>query len=194
MYEAGCRNITYAPESGSTRMLDIIKKRVKLPKMLDSLRAAERQGLRTRVSIIIGHPEERRADTWQSLKLLMKTAWVGCHDASVMIFSPYPGSEDFRRLVKSGKLVVSDQYYYVALSRGGRSSSTYNPQMGRRELFYMQLAMLLAFYGAAYLLRPWRLIRLVTGLMTGAEENAVHQTIRTKVRQFRSLRHARARS
>jgi radical SAM superfamily enzyme YgiQ (UPF0313 family) len=194
MYDAGCRNITYAPESGSTRMLQIIKKRVKLPKMLASLRAAERQGLRTRVSIIIGHPEERRRDTWQSLTLLMKTAWVGCHDASVMIFSPYPGSEDFRRLVESGTLVVSDQYYYVALSRGGRSSSTYNPQMGRRELFCMQLVMLLAFYGAAYLMRPWRLIRLVSGLMTGAEENAVHQTIRTKMRQFRSLRHARARS
>jgi anaerobic magnesium-protoporphyrin IX monomethyl ester cyclase len=194
MYDAGCRNITYAPESGSERMLNVIKKKVKLPKMLESLRAAERQGLRTRVSVIIGHPEERRVDTWQSLKLLMKTAWVGCHDASVMIFSPYPGSEDFRRLVDSGRLQVSENYYYVALSRGGRSSSTYNPQMGKRELFCLQLAMLLAFYGAAYLLRPWRLLRLVSGLMTGAEENAVHQTIRTKIRQFRSFRHARARS
>src|SRR5262249_11760141 len=77
MYEAGCRNITYAPESGSTRMLDVIKKRVKLPRMLESLQAAERQGLRTRVSIIIGHPEERRSDTLRSVGLLVRAAWIG---------------------------------------------------------------------------------------------------------------------
>lgn len=192
MYDAGCRNITYAPESGSTRMLNVIKKKAKLPRMLESLRAAERQGLRTRVSMIIGHPEERRRDTWQSLKFLMKTAWVGCHDASVMVFSPYPGSEDFRRLVKSGQLQITEDYYYVALSRGGRSSSTYNPQMGKRELFCIQLVMLLAFYATAYLLRPWRLLRIVSGLMTGAEENVVQQTVRTKMRQFRSFRRPQA--
>jgi len=189
MYDAGCRNITYAPESGSTRMLDVIKKRVKLPRMLESLKAAERQRLLTRVSIIIGHPAERRRDVWESLKLLLKTAWLGCHDASVMVFAPYPGSADFQALVDAGKLTIDENYYYVALSRGGRSSTTYNPQMAKRELFVIQLAMLLAFYGLAYALRPWRLWEVVRGLMTGAEENIVHQTIRTKLRQLRHLRH-----
>jgi radical SAM superfamily enzyme YgiQ (UPF0313 family) len=192
MYQAGCRNITYAPESGSERMLHVIKKKVKLPKMLASLKAAEQVGLRTRVSIIIGHPEERRYDTWQSLKLLVKTALIGCHDASVMVFAPYPGSADFKNLVDAGKLTISENYYYVALSRGGRSSSTYNPEMSKGELFFIQLGMLLAFYSLAYLLRPWRVINLVRGLVTGREENIVHQTIRTKIKQFRNLHHVAA--
>ena len=188
MYQAGCRNITYAPESGSERMLDVIKKRVKLPKMLASLKAAEHEGLRTRVSIIIGHPDERRSDVWKSVKLLARMALIGCYDASVMIFAPYPGSADFRNLVDAGKLTVTEDYLYVALSRGGRSSSTYNAQMGKRELFANQLAMLLLFYGIAYLSRPWRFLTLVKGLVTGREENIVHQTIRTKIKQFRNLR------
>ena len=188
MYQAGCRNITYAPESGSERMLNVIKKKVKLPMMLASLKAAEREGHRTRVSIIIGHPEERRRDTWQSVKLLVKTALIGCHDASVMVFAPYPGSADFKNLVDAGKLTISENYYYVALSRGGRSSSTYNPEMSKRELFFIQLGMLLLFYSLAYLVRPWRLFTLVRGLVTGKEENIVHQTIRTKIKQFRNVR------
>lgn len=192
MYRSGCRNLTYAPESGSERMLNVIKKRVKVPRLLKSMRAAERVGLRTRVNIIVGHPEERRRDLPASFALLVKAAWLGCHDTSVMIFAPYPGSDDFKRLADSGKIAFTDDYYYVALSRAGRSASTFNPQMGRRELFAIQLAMLATFYGVAYLLRPWRLWRVLRGLVTGAEENIVDQTIRTKIRQFRNVRQADA--
>jgi len=192
MYESGCRNLTYAPESGSERMLNVIKKRVKVPRLLRSMRAAERVGLRTRVNIIVGHPEERRGDVPASFKLLIKAAALGCHDTSVMIFAPYPGSEDFNRLLEAGKVDLTEDYYYVALSRTGRSKSTYNTHMGRRELFLIQLAMLVTFYSVAYALRPWRLWRVVRALLTGAEENIVDQTIRTKVHQLKNVRHAHA--
>jgi radical SAM superfamily enzyme YgiQ (UPF0313 family) len=169
-------------------MLQVMKKRVTLTKMLASLRAAEREGLRTRVSIIIGHPDEQRRDMWRSLKFLVRAAVIGSYDASVMVFAPYPGSADFNRLLNDGSLEISDSYYYVALSRGGRSSKTYNAQMGRHELFCRQLGMLLTFYTLAYVLRPWRFVELIRGLVTGKEENIVHQTIRTKLQQFRNLR------
>jgi radical SAM superfamily enzyme YgiQ (UPF0313 family) len=192
MYRSGCRNLTYAPESGSERMLNVIKKRVKLPRLLHSMRAAERVGLRTRVNIIVGHPEERRGDLIASFTLLVKAAWLGCHDTSVMIFAPYPGSDDFKRLADAGRIAFTEDYYYVALSRAGRSASTFNPQMGRRELFAIQLAMLATFYAVAYLLRPWRLWRVLRGLISGTEENIVDQTIRTKIRQFKNVRQADA--
>ncbi|HEX9368935.1 MAG TPA: hypothetical protein VF921_20060, partial [Vicinamibacterales bacterium] len=118
--------------------------------------------------------------------------WLGCHDTSVMIFAPYPGSEDFNRLVDAGKISITEDYYYVALSRTGRSANTYNPQMGRRELFLIQLAMLIAFYTVAYTRRPWRLWHVVRSVITGAEENIVDQTIRTKLRQFKNVRQAHA--
>jgi anaerobic magnesium-protoporphyrin IX monomethyl ester cyclase len=189
MYQAGCRNITYAPESGSERMLQIMKKRVTLSKMLVSLKNAERKGSLTRISIIIGHPEERRPDVWQSLKFIVRAALRGCHDCSVMIFAPYPGSADFKRLVEGGQLQVSENYYYVALSRGGWSSGTYNPQMGTGELFSIQIGLLVLFYSLAYLLRPWRFVGLVRGLVTGREDTIVHQTIRTKIKQFKNSLH-----
>lgn len=183
-YRTGCRNITYAPESGSQRVLDTIKKRVKIPKLLESLRAACRIGLVTRVNYIIGHPCEQRLDLWKTFWLLMKTAVLGCHDTAIMIFAPYPGSEDTNRLLEEGKLTVSEEYYYVGLARTGLTCKTYNPAMSTRELIAMQHLMTFTFYATAYLIRPWRFLSVVCSLLTGKERTQLDQFIRTKRRQF----------
>lgn len=183
VYETGCRNITYAPESGSERMLKTIKKKVQISRMLGSLYAAHKANLVTRVNIIIGHPEERRADTWKSLKFLIQCALRGCQDAAVMIFAPYPGSEDTKKLITQGRLKRGPEYYYLALARSGWSSRTYNPRMGTRELIIMQFFMLLVFYAVAYLSRPWRFINMIQSLITGKEQTQLDQLLRTKFKR-----------
>ena len=185
VYETGCRNITYAPESGSDRMLKVIKKKVQLPRMLNSLRTAHRSGLVTRVNIIIGHPEEKRSDTWKSLRFLIQCAIAGCQDAAVMIFAPYPGSEDTKKLITQGRLKIGSDYYYLALARSGWSSHTYNPVMGTRELIIMQFFMLFVFYAVAYLTRPWRFIETIRSLFTGKEQTQLDQLLRTKFKKER---------
>jgi radical SAM superfamily enzyme YgiQ (UPF0313 family) len=47
LYRSGCYELTYAPESGSPETLKRIKKQVKLPKMLASMRAASKRGFRS---------------------------------------------------------------------------------------------------------------------------------------------------
>jgi len=183
VYETGCRNITYAPESGSERMLDVIKKRVKIPRMLESLRMAYKNKLVTRVNIIIGHPQEKHSDTWKSLGFLIQCAWVGCQDAAVMIFAPYPGSEDTRTLVEHGKVTIGEDYYYLALARSGWSSRTYNPWMSTRELILMQFFMLSVFYAVAYMIRPWRIIQAAQSIFTGNEQTQLDQLLRTKLQR-----------
>lgn len=188
IYKTGCRNITYAPESGSERMLDIIKKRVKIPRMLDSLRAAVRAGLVTRINMIIGHPQERRPDIWKCLVFLIKSALAGCQDASVMIFSPYPGSEDTRNLIREGKIVVDGGYYYLALARSGLSAKTYNRIMSTGELVLFQYLLMVVFYSIVYLSRPWRILAMFKSMFTGQEQTNVDTLLHTKIqRSFRAL-------
>jgi hypothetical protein len=188
LYETGCRNITYAPESGSERMLQVIKKKVQLVRMLESLRAARRAGLVTRVNIIIGHPQEQWADTWKSLRFLVRAALAGCNDAAVMIFAPYPGSADFQDLLQRGMVQFSPDYHYLALARSGFSSKTYNPRMTTRQLILSQFGMLLVFYAVAYLSRPWRALGVAWSLLTGRESTQLDQLLRTKLRQARGGR------
>ncbi len=185
IFETGCRNITYAPESGSERMLHEIKKNVLIPRMLDSLRSAHRAGLVTRVNIIIGHPRETWRDTRASLRFLMRAALAGCQDSAVMIFAPYPGSADFRELLAAGKVEMGPDYFYLALARSGFSSKTYNPRMSTRQLILAQYGMLLAFYATAYLSRPWRAIGVLRSLFTGRESTQLDQLLRTKFGQWR---------
>lgn len=187
-YETGCRNITYAPESGSERMLRVIKKKVKIPRMLDSLKMAHRANVVTRVNIIIGHPEEKREDWWHDLKFLAQCALIGCQDAAVMIFAPYPGSEDFMKLMAQNRVNFTEQYYYLALARSGWTSKTYNPLMSTKELVIVQYIMLLVFYAAAYLTHPFRIIKFFRSLFTGYEETQLDQLIRTKLQRFLRFR------
>lgn len=186
LYRTGCRNITYAPESGSPRMLQILKKKVLLPRMLDCLRAARSQKIVTRVNIIIGHPKEEWSDTRQSLKFLFKAALTGCQDAAVMIFAPYPGSADFKELYDAGKVEMGEGYHYLPLARSGLSSKTYNDRMSTKQLLFAQYGLLLAFYATAYITRPWRFIGVIRSLFTGKESTQLDQLLRTKMKQFRS--------
>ena len=184
LYATGCRNITYAPENGSKRMLKLIKKRVKLPRMLHSIRAARRAGIVTRINIIIGHPKERWRDLRRSLKFLFKAAFAGCQDTAVMIFAPYPGSSDFEELLGQGKIEMNDEFFYLALTRSGFSSTTYSRALSTRQLVLVQYLLLLAFYATAYLSRPWRILGVIRSLLTGNETTQLDQLLRTKCRQY----------
>ncbi|NMA26213.1 MAG: B12-binding domain-containing radical SAM protein [Burkholderiales bacterium] len=180
IHAAGCRNLTYAPESGSTRMLRIFRKQVNLERMLESIRTASRVGLVVRVNVIIGHPDEERSDLWASLRLLLRCAWAGGRDAAVMVFTPYPGSRDFDRIVQEQGLEVDDLYCYTALARGGRLHATFNPTMGRRFLLMAQKAMLAAFYIVALIRNPRRIFEVFFNLLTGREETQLDQFLRTR--------------
>lgn len=185
LYETGCRNITYAPESGSLAVLKAMKKKIHLGRLTTSMARAVRQGLIVRLSVIIGHPSETRRDVWESVKFLVRAAALGCHDATVLIFAPYPGSEDYRKLQDSGAMARPVDDYYIALARSGRSTNTYNPHMGCGELLFLQFALLIAFYSVSYLRHPVRLLQIVQALVTGNERTHVEQLVRTRMRQVR---------
>ena len=186
LVRTGCRNLTYAPESGSERMLRILKKRVKPARMLESLAAAHEAGLVTRVNIIIGHPDENEADVRASAKLLLAAARAGCDDAAVMVFSPYPGSEDYHRLRDAGEIDQSDAWCYLALSRSGGLTRTWHPRWGPRRLHAVQLGLLTAFYVASVQHKPSRLGEAVGALRSGQERTQMDQLLRTKLGQART--------
>lgn len=162
----GCRNITYAPESGSPRMLDRIHKRVNLNRMCDSIRAARRAGIRLKANLVIGFPGETRRDVYRTLRLVLKLAWLGVDDVPLYLFSPYPGSAFHHELQAGGIIGRMDNDYFASLGcfMDLSQSSRYCRQIGPRELnFYRALGMS-AGYTVGYLVRPWRIARTALNL------------------------------
>lgn len=180
LHDTGCRNITFAPESGSQRMLDIMQKRASLTHILASVGDAAQVGLRTTVNIIVGHPEERWSDTWDSLRFLVRSAAAGADDCAVIMFCPYPGSADFDALVAAGRHRIDEAALYVGLSRSSGSHQSWNPRMSPRQIRLAQLVLIGAFYGAAVLRRPARVIELVSAQVGGDERTYLDQMLRTR--------------
>jgi radical SAM superfamily enzyme YgiQ (UPF0313 family) len=173
LYQSGCRNITYAPESGSPEILHQIRKKISIPKMLQSMRYSHSEGMNIKLNIMIGFPDENHRHLWETIIFLVRASWAGAHDAVPSIFSPYPGSALFEQLVQEGKInPATDDYYEGILDTNDYTGTRfYNKHLGKNWLrlyFYLYLA---AFFGSNFLFRPWRIIRSLRNLLLKQQES-----------------------
>lgn len=100
LYNSCCRNITYAPEFGSNRMLKLIRKRVDLKNMLISMGYSNKEGINIHINIILGLLGEKDFDVWKTVIFLIRCSWAGVNDIGLSLFQPYPGCEQFNELLE----------------------------------------------------------------------------------------------
>jgi anaerobic magnesium-protoporphyrin IX monomethyl ester cyclase len=179
LYRSGCRNITYAPESGSPEVLRIIKKKVILDRMLDSIRSSSKEGLNIKLNMMIGFPDETQAHVWKTTWFLVRASLAGAHDALPSIFSPYPGSELFERLRAEGRLDPRSDAYWrdIIFADDYTKGVFYSNHMSRGRLWVNILVQLLFFYGSNFLFRPVRLLRTFRNLWTKRYESRAEITL-----------------
>ncbi len=162
--QVGCKYIVYAPESGSKRMLKMIKKRINLNNLTKSALNAKKLGLACRTNLIIGFPGEKWKDIFKTIFYGIKMAVRGVDEVPLFIYSPYPGSEIFGELMKDGKVKLNDDYFFNLTSLNGNYLSvkrvvSYNPYISAWELGVIRLTFVLFNYGISYLLYPSRIVR-----------------------------------
>ncbi|MGH7812497.1 MAG: B12-binding domain-containing radical SAM protein [Candidatus Binataceae bacterium] len=189
LYRTGCRNLTYAPESGSPEALKRIKKRVSLDKMLASMRAARREGIFPKANIIIGFPDETRREVWQTVAFLARMGWAGVYDVWVYIFSPYPGSELFKQLRERGKLPELNEEYFLSLASFVDLGVTISrcENLSSRELSRLRIAGYMAFYGMQYARRPGRLLRTLYNAARNRQESRMDKTVHDFFQRIRGI-------
>ncbi len=190
MFRTGCRNITYAPESGSKATLEAIKKKVRLERLEDSMRNAVRLGLNVKANIMIGFPNEDRENLRETLSFIWRMARSGVHDVSVWSFSPYPGSELFDELRRAGRLpALDDKYYASLLSYSDVSGAvSYADAFDSKSLQRYRLAGLLLFYVTSYLSRPARPLRSLRNILTQRYESRLEMSFGNLVRRLTTAR------
>jgi len=92
MSDCGCMGIDFGIESGSQRILDIIKKHTTVKKQEVGLIAAHKAGLKVRAQFMVGLPQETEEDHRLNLEFIMRNSdyvdkW-GIH-----VFTPFPSCE-----------------------------------------------------------------------------------------------------
>ena len=179
LYESGCRNMSYAPESGSPEVLKRIKKVVNLDKLEASVMGAVRNRLNVKLNIIMGFPNESRKELGQTVSFLARMGLAGVHDMSISLFSPYPGSELYHELRKSGRIPeLSDEYFLgLCAYKDFSQSISYTEGLSPRVLNFYRILGFLIFYGTQYAVRPWRMVTLLRNLLQHRQESRLDKSL-----------------
>ena len=176
--QAGCRNLSYAPESGSPEILKLVKKKMSTKKMLDSMKSCVAEGLSIKVNIMCGFPKETRKHLIESIGFIIQTAWAGCHDMAINQFSPYPGTELFEDLLKTNKIKLDENYfkglsYYSSMS----NAQSYSDHLSNRDILIYKTFGSALFYSITLIRRPWRLFQLIRNVYTQNETDRLEKQL-----------------
>ncbi|MBI4561183.1 MAG: B12-binding domain-containing radical SAM protein [Candidatus Rokubacteria bacterium] len=180
LWESGCRNMNYAPESGSPTVLKRIKKYVKLPRLEASMKAAIQRGLNVKINMIFAFPEDTPYEMWEDYKFGIRCALIGVDDSSFIPYVPYPGSELYHQLARENKIEpMSDDYFNSLIPFSDlKYAKSYNPHLKDRHLVWARCLYFALFYGTMFLRRPWRLARILMNLFRGRQESRGEATLR----------------
>lgn len=161
--EAGCYKMTFALETSAPQLIKQLKKKVNPVRMLGLIREAVKSGLITKVNFIWGLPNQTKWDILRDYWYLIKLAVIGLHDATCFAFVPYPGSEDFNRLSREGKIPAGDQYeLFLAFNvyNNPFKMRSWSEHIKDWHMTYWTLGGMALFYSLQFTLRPWRFVNL----------------------------------
>ncbi len=101
---SGCYMVGTGAESGSQRILDMIKKDITVEDTLNMTRCLSQAGIKANFSLMIGLPGEEESDYKQTLKLIEEIIKIdySFFILGPQIYRPYPGSQLYLECLRQG--------------------------------------------------------------------------------------------
>ncbi|MGP3667039.1 MAG: B12-binding domain-containing radical SAM protein [Candidatus Bathyarchaeota archaeon] len=146
--KAGCRMIYFGVESGVQRVLNLMRKGIKVEQAYRVIKWAREVGLETVASFILGTPGETMKEALQTIKFAKK---LNPDYAQFSIATPFPGTELYKIAKERGLLLTEDWSKYTVLE----------PVMRTKELTVKQLQKLIKKAYFSFYLRPKTILRYV---------------------------------
>jgi radical SAM superfamily enzyme YgiQ (UPF0313 family) len=133
MARGGCRSIFFGVETGSRRMQTIIDKHLDPERAEEIVDIAEKLGIRTTVSLIIGFPEETWEDVRDTIRIFMHSARCPLSNPQLNLLAPLAGTPIYLR--HKQELVLEE--LCSDMSHQGRSQSENDRDLIRKypEIF-----------------------------------------------------------
>ncbi|MCX5694989.1 MAG: radical SAM protein [Candidatus Omnitrophica bacterium] len=108
MKEAGCHQLMYGIESGSSEIRKKINKKVDVD-FKKIIKMTQRSGIQVRATYMIGNYDERYEDV---LKTISFAKYVNSDLAVFNVCTPFPGTALYRRLEAEGRILTEDWSKY----------------------------------------------------------------------------------
>jgi radical SAM superfamily enzyme YgiQ (UPF0313 family) len=165
MHAAGCRRVLLGIESGVSRLLDGVNKRLSLEETREGVANARAAGIQTVGLFMIGLPGETPAMTRETVEFAVQ---LDLDFAKFAITVPFPGSQLFADAWQK-TLFRDDWENYVTFNADPDALVWHPPGYDPRELIRMQRWALRRFY-----VRPRQVHRQLLELRTLAPRNVAH--------------------
>ncbi|TKJ28068.1 MAG: B12-binding domain-containing radical SAM protein [Chloroflexi bacterium B3_Chlor] len=102
MKEAGCHYILFGVESGSPKMLEIMKKRISLDRGRQAFKDCRELGIRTQAFFLFGVPGETQETVEETIEFAKE---IDADSTQFAIVIPHPGTELYETCMEQGWLV-----------------------------------------------------------------------------------------
>ncbi|MBF0117984.1 MAG: radical SAM protein [Desulfobacterales bacterium] len=90
MFEAGCRQMDFGIESGSDRMLSIMKKKSRVKDNVSGIKIARDAGIMTKAMLMVGLPHETEEDVMETIRFVTEN---DSDMYALTVFVPLPGCD-----------------------------------------------------------------------------------------------------
>ncbi len=187
LYQSGCTDFAYAPESGDERILKIIDKKVKLSSLLKSADASISQGMSISMNIIVGFPFDDWESIFKTYAFIVKCAWHGFSGVNINAYSPHPGTKIFHDLVNAGKIPKFDDNYFLSLFTSQSffvKKTSYNTRFSSLQTTLIILLGFFLFYSIYLSIRPKRIYYLFKSFFQQDSFNKTTGFARAMVREM----------
>ncbi len=111
MKEAGCHYILFGVESGSPKMLEIMKKRISLDKVKEAFTDCRDLGIKTQAFFLFGVPGENQETIEETIEFANE---IQSDSTQFAIAIPHPGTELYQMCAERGWLVYNSWEDFAA--------------------------------------------------------------------------------
>jgi len=175
MKAAGCWQVAYGVETGSSKVLDFIKKGVTLEQIRNAFAWTKKAGISTKGFFIMGHPTETEESIRETVDLMLS---LDIDVVGLTFFTVFPGSPIYSTIREYGQFDPDwdrTETYEVGnfIPQGFTAEQLTNWRRTALKRFYLRPGYMVK--QLVQIRKPYDLYRLAAGAMKVVSRNILHR-------------------